>query len=100
MSQIIITTQEELEHLLRSIVGGATPSFPPEVLELELLKRKETLTTEEVEILYGLKASTLRKRRMNGEGPAYSKDGDKVLYTHTAIKKYLEAKRQKTYDQT
>ena len=66
---------------------------------MERLRRKEYLTTEEVETVYGLNAQTLRKRRMLGEGPAYIKDGQKVLYSHTAVKSYLESRRQKTYDQ-
>lgn len=103
MSQTLInlvTTPEQFKDFLTTAMATLhTTSMPPEAARLEVLKRKETLTTEEVEVLYGMKANTLRKRRVNGEGPAYSKDGDRVLYTHTAIKKYLEARRQKTHDQ-
>jgi len=98
MSTVIVTTREDLAAIMAELMP-APGVMPPEVVELELLKRKETLTTDEVATLYGLNASTLRKRRMNGEGPAYSKDGDRVLYTHAAVRKYLEARRQKTYDQ-
>ncbi len=101
MNQIqIITTNDQLKDVLASLLSQlSTVQLPPEVVVLEKLKRKETLTTEEVELLYGLKANTLRKRRMNGEGPAYVKDGDKILYTHSAVKKYLDSRRQKTHDQ-
>jgi hypothetical protein len=68
-------------------------------VELEMLRRKEYLTTKEVEKIYPLKANTLRKRRMTGEGPAYSMDGSHVVYTHVAIRKYLESRKQKTHDQ-
>ena len=105
MSQITVTTlalsPEQLSSLVTDAVNAAVgrAALPEEARELEILKRKETLTTEEVETLYGLKANTLRKRRMNGEGPAYSKDGERVLYTHSAVRKYLESRRQKTHDQ-
>lgn len=100
MSQtVIVTTREDLTAIISAIMPSPSPGLSPEVLELEKLKRKEALTTEEVEKLYGFKANTLRKRRMNGEGPSYSKDGDRVLYTHTSIRKYLESRRQKTHDQ-
>jgi hypothetical protein len=102
MSQITVTSvalsPEQLRAMMVDAVNAAG-TMPPEVLALEILKRKETLTTEEVETLYGLNANTLRKRRLNGEGPAYSKHGDRVLYTHVAVKKYLESRRQKTHDQ-
>lgn len=99
MSQTIVTTTEDLSAILRGILTPCLPALPPEVVELETLKRKETLTTEEVEKLYGLKANTLRKQRVTGEGPSYSKVGERVLYTHVAIKKFLDSRRQKTYDQ-
>ena len=101
MNQIqIITTPGELKDVLSSLLGQLpTAHLPPEVVELEILRRKEYLTTEEVEKLYPLKANTLRKRRMNGEGPAYTKDGANVVYSHTAIRRYLESRRQKTNDQ-
>ncbi|MDL2279036.1 helix-turn-helix domain-containing protein [Desulfovibrio sp. OttesenSCG-928-G11] len=96
----IITTPAELEKVLSGLLSRLPAAqFPAEVLELELLRRKEYLTTEEVEKLYPLKANTLRKRRVNGEGPAYTKDGANVVYSQAAIRKYLESRRQKTHDQ-
>jgi hypothetical protein len=94
----IVTTREDLAAIMTALMPAPT-AMPPEVVRLELLKRKETLTTEEVEALYGLNASTLRKHRVNGTGPAYLKEGERVLYTHPAVKKYLESRRQKTHDQ-
>lgn len=101
MNQIqIITTMDDLKSVLTSIFGQIPAAqLPKEVIEIEILKRKEYLTTEEVEKVYPLKASTLCKRRVNGEGPAYSKDGANVVYSHTAIRQYLESRRQKTHDQ-
>ena len=100
MTQVIVTTPDEIRAIFREELAQAGPSaLPGEVVELEILKRREYLTTEEVALLYPLKANTLRKHRMNGTGPAYSKDGDKVTYSQTAIRKYLESRRQKTHDQ-
>lgn len=64
--------------------------------QIERLKRRECLTAEEVELLYGLKASTLANKRSRARGPEYVKDGDKILYRHQAIKKYLDAKAVRT----
>ena len=86
----LVTTIEELRTVMASL------QVPPEVVELEVLMRRKYLTTEEVEKLYPLKASSLKKMRTDGKGPEYIRDGERVLYTHEAIQKYLEAGRQKT----
>ena len=101
MNQIqIITTADQLKEILSSLLAQIpTVCLPPEVVEMEVLRRREYLTTDEVEKLYPLNANTLRKRRINGEGPAYTKDGANVVYSHVAIRKYLESRRQKTNDQ-
>jgi hypothetical protein len=101
MNQIqIITTPDQLKDVFSALLAQLPAAqMPASVVEVELLKRREYLTTEEVEKVYPLKASTLRKHRVNGTGPAYSKDGDKVTYSHAAIRKYLESRRQKTNDQ-
>lgn len=95
----MITTLEQLKKILAAAMAEIPAQLPPAVVELEVLARKKTLTTSEVAKLYGLNANTLRKRRVNGEGPAYSKDGSNVIYTHDAIRQYLVSCRQKTYDQ-
>lgn len=101
MSQtLIMTTDEQLREVIAPLLATLpTTQMPPEVVELEKLRRKEYLTTEEVVKLYPLKANTLRKDRINGKGPAFSKLGDKVVYSQSAIRKYLESRRQKTNDQ-
>ncbi|MDL2306599.1 helix-turn-helix domain-containing protein [Desulfovibrio sp. OttesenSCG-928-C06] len=97
---VIVTTREQLKEVMSSIIGELpTAKMPVEVLELEMLKRKEYLTTDEVSKLYPLNANSLRKRRIEGEGPAYIKDGSNVLYSQAAIRKYLESRRKKTDDQ-
>ena len=66
------------------------------VAEVERLKRKENLTPEEVELVYGLKPNTLANKRMKAQGPEYIKDGERILYKQQAVKKYLEAKTVRT----
>lgn len=60
--------------------------------EMECLKRREYLTPEEVEKVYGLNAATLANKRTKGAGPRYIKDGGKVLYHQREIQKYLNAR--------
>lgn len=60
--------------------------------QLERLKRREYLTPEEVELVYGLKTATLANKRSRANGPEYIKDGDKILYKQQSVKKYLESK--------
>lgn len=62
------------------------------VAEIERLKRKEYLTPEEVELVYGLKASTLANKRTKAKGPEYIKDGEKILYKQQTVKTYLESR--------
>ena len=101
MSQITVITPDQVYQIVSDAVRDCMPAgaMPEDVAELERLKRKEYLTEGEVEKLFGLKASTLRKRRLNGEGPSYSKDGERVLYSRRKVEQYLESRRQKTHDQ-
>lgn len=99
MSQsVLLVTREDLAAIIMPMMQSLH-QMTPEVARLEMLKRKETLDTQEVQDLYGINANTLRKMRTTGIGPAYSKLGDRVVYTHTALKRYLDATRQKTHDQ-
>lgn len=66
------------------------------VAEIERLKRKEYLTPEEVELVYGLKASTLANKRTKAKGPEYIKDGEKILYKQQTVKAYLESRTVRT----
>lgn len=106
MTTLIVTKVEDLTAVMATIMSDIVaslvpqqPPVPPAAIELEKLKRKKALTTEEVAALYGLNAHTLRKHRVNATGPSYIKHGALVLYTHAAVKKYLESRRQKTIDQ-
>ena len=92
--QVLSIVREGIRQELAEIV-----SQDAEATEIERLSRKEYLTEGQVEKLFNLRISTLRKHRVNGSGPSYVKDGEKVLYRRLAVAQYLESKRQKTNDQ-
>lgn len=83
-SEISDNLQMTLERLLTPVVDS--------IGQIERLKRREYLTAEEVELIYGLKAATLANKRSRAHGPEYIKDGDKILYKQQAVRKYLDAK--------
>lgn len=85
---IMITLHEVIEKMLAPVIAA--------IKDLELIKRKEYLTPEEVETVYSLKATTLANKRMRGIGPSYSKDGEKVLYAQITIRQYLEKRTIRT----
>ncbi len=84
------------EQIFTNKIDDALERLLAPVAEVERLKRKEYLTPEEVELIYGLKPKTLANKRLKAQGPEYIKDGDRILYRQQAIKKYLEAKTVRT----
>lgn len=81
---------------LSNNINDALERLLAPVAEIERLKRKEYLTPEEVELVYGLKASTLANKRTKAKGPEYIKDGEKILYKQQAVKAYLESRTVRT----
>ena len=84
------------EQIFTNNIDDALERLLAPVAEVERLKRKEYLTPEEVELVYGLKPKTLANKRLKAQGPEYTKDVDRILYKQQAIKKYLEAKTVRT----
>ena len=84
------------EQIFTNNIDDALERLLAPVAEVERLKRKEYLTPEEVELIYGLKPKTLANKRLKAQGTEYIKDGDRILYRQQAIKKYLEAKTVRT----
>ena len=41
-----------------------------------------------------------RRKRVDGKGPVYIKDGAKVLYARKDLDRYMAARRVKTYEQS
>lgn len=96
----IITKPDELREMLSGMLASLPAAqLPPEVVELEVLRRREYLTTDEVAKVFPISSNSLRKRRSQGEGPAWIKDGERVFYKQQAVREYLDARRQKTIDQ-
>ena len=89
-------TPEEIADNLQTTFERLLAPVVDSIGQLERLKRREYLTAEEVELIYGLKAVTLANKRSRARGPEYIKDGDKILYKQQAIKKYLDARAVRT----
>lgn len=84
--------KEEIQQTL----SGMLAPIVREVAQIEKLKRKEYLTPDEVQILYGLNTGTLANYRSRAEGPEFHKTGEKILYSHKAIKHYLDCNKVRT----
>ncbi len=91
-----IIKEAEMREMLEDLAERVLAPLASEVMEIEELKRKESLTPDEVERVYGLKATTLANKRSRAQGPEYIKDGEKILYPQKAVKDYLAARRVKT----
>jgi hypothetical protein len=94
---MIMTAElENFEDRIASNIESTLERLLAPVANVERLKRREYLLPEEVEIVYGLKASTLANKRSKAQGPEYVKDGDKIYYRQQAVKAYLDARTIKT----
>lgn len=85
-------SKEELSQIHENAIMQA---YAP-AARLETLKQKKLLTPKETAELYGVSESTLAKRRMRGEAPAWIKVGGAVRYRHEDIEKYVNFCTQKT----
>lgn len=102
-SEIVVIPIEqirtELTEAVRNALGTNARGVGREAQELDILSRKETLTDQQVQRLYGINRGTLRNWRCMGRGPAFVKDGKIVLYRRKDIEAYLQSHRVKTYEQ-
>lgn len=90
------TISDEFRKALKFTLKPMAEQVCRSVGEIETLKRKEYLTPDEVEKVYGLRATTLANKRSKVQGPEYTKAGEKILYRHQDIKTYLDARRVHT----
>jgi len=88
------------EQIFTNNIDDALERLLAPVAEVERLKRKEYLTPEEVELIYGLKPKTLANKRLKAQGPEYIKDGDRILYRQQAIKNSQDAPVKKRHHLT
>lgn len=89
---------DSMEMVQPEIVQAALERVFAPAGRLELLRRKEALSTEEVAELFGLNAESLASQRARRQGPPYTKVGSKVLYRPQAVRDYLDARRVRTID--
>lgn len=91
-------TPEDIAGTLQSAFERLLAPIAESVGQIERLKRREYLSPEEVELVYGLKPTTLANRRIKAKGPEYVKVGEKILYKQKALREYLEAREVRTTD--
>ena len=91
--------QDQVVEAVREVLATSMAPVAEEVMRLERLRRKQSLTTDEVAELYGYSAGTLRNWRCKGRGPAYTRDGGVIVYRRKDVEAYQEAHRVRTYDQ-
>lgn len=91
-------TPENIADKLQSAFERLLAPITDSIGQIERLKRREYLSPEEVELVYGLKSSTLANRRIKAKGPEYVKVGEKILYKQKAVRAYLEAREVRTTD--
>jgi hypothetical protein len=92
-----MSADRSLHEEFATSIDSALERLLAPIAQVERLKRREYLTPEEVEIVYGLKAATLANKRSKAQGPEYVKDGDRVLYRQQAVRAYLDARTVKTW---
>lgn len=83
------------ERLLPDLRESIAALFAP-AAELERLRRLESLSEDEVEKLYGIKAKTLANWRSLKKGPPYFKDGGVIRYRQKDLQRYQESRLVKT----
>lgn len=85
-----------LDRKIKAAIKKALPKLLVPAAKLEELKRKEFLTEQEVGTLYSISPASIRSERSRGLGPAYIKDGRRVLYPRQELEKYFEMRIVKT----
>jgi hypothetical protein len=91
-----LNVERKAEEALSTSIESALERLLAPIAQAERLKRREYLTPEEVEVVYGLNAATLANKRSRAQGPEYIKDGDRILYKQQAVRNYLDARTVKT----
>lgn len=94
----IITTPEQLRSILESLLQDRTAYImPPELVEIEKLKRLPSLTPQGVSKLYGIPEQTLADWRHYKKGPRYTRRGKRVYYSQKDLVTYFESDKRITY---
>lgn len=82
---------------LDAAIHNALQELLAPAAELEILRRQECLTAEDVQKLYRIPAATLRTKRSRGGGPAFHQSApySPVYYTHADIRAWLESLKKR-----
>lgn len=80
--------RQAIERQLKTLLAPAA--------DLEALRRKALLSTEEASRLYGVSCRTLAGWRCEGRGPRYVQDGKLVRYRHQDLEAYFDANLKRT----
>lgn len=91
----LVVPEQQLDAALKSVLRDLLEP----AARLEVLRRKELLTDDEVEDLYGINAGTLGNMRREGRGPKCIRMGKTVRYRHQDLEHYIAARQVRTYDQ-
>ena len=90
---------EALARALAKEIGPAIAATFEDAARIETLRRRPYLNSEEVALLYGLNANTLKTWRCIGKGPAFIRDGRVILYDQKDLQEYVAARRVRTGEQ-
>lgn len=80
----------ELAPALAEVVSGSLQVALSQAADLERVKRKELLTAEEVEALYGFREATLATWRCRGGGPDFFRRGSLIFYRARDVAQFVQ----------
>ena len=101
--------EKQLIEALRVVCGGEKSEVSPELgdeivkaplVELAAFPHREYLDEKAASFYCSTPVSTLQRKRVDGKGPVYIKDGAKVLYARKDLDQYMAARKVKTYEQS
>lgn len=93
MSQVIVMQVEDFKRVVNESVRQAVRE------ELKNISTAPEIMREKEAAKYlGVSANTLRQYRVQGVGPAYSKNGTVIFYTKKDLDLYLQEAKIKTYN--
>lgn len=93
MSQVIVMQVEDFKRVVSESVRLAVRE------ELQNISTAPEIMREKEAAKYlGVSANTLRQYRVQGVGPAYSKNGTVIFYTKADLDNYLQEAKIKTYN--
>ena len=93
---------EELVAAIRRAMipdDGLPPGVGGDIIRLASVPYCEYMDEKAAAIYCSTPVATLQRKRSEGKGPIFIKDGAKVLYARRDLDKYMEARKVRTYDE-